>query len=209
MPPSLDEDLVQRIRTLGDHGDRRRLAGELFERHYERVALWCLRYADNREEARDLAQEVFMKAYQALDNFQGEAKFSTWLYVIARHHCINAIRSRREKFASQPVEEMAEEGLGSNQGDQPGIDEQIDLHASLTSLRRWMKQELDETERQVVTMHFVHEMPLQAITQRLRLSNASGAKAFVVSARRKLARAAARDHARQERSREEARGDLQ
>jgi DNA-directed RNA polymerase specialized sigma subunit len=49
-----------------------------------------------------------------------------------------------------------------------------------------MEQSLDELEKQVMTLHYGHEMRLDAITAQLGLTNASGAKAYIVSARRKL-----------------------
>jgi hypothetical protein len=52
-----------------------------------------------------------------------------------------------------------------------------------------MRDSLEEIEAEVMTLHYVHEMPLDAITRLLRLTNPSGAKAHVVNARRKLNRA--------------------
>ena len=51
-----------------------------------------------------------------------------------------------------------------------------------------MNKSLDETESKVITLHYVHELPLNSITRLLGLENQSGAKAFIVSARRKLER---------------------
>ena len=56
-------------------------------------------------------------------------------------------------------------------------------------VRKLMRESLNETEATVMTMHYVHELSLDAVTRLLDLTNASGAKAYVVSARRKLASA--------------------
>jgi DNA-directed RNA polymerase specialized sigma subunit len=56
-------------------------------------------------------------------------------------------------------------------------------------MRQLMRESLDETESRVMTLHYVHEMPLESVTRLLRLTNASGAKAHIVSGKRKLARA--------------------
>ena len=56
-------------------------------------------------------------------------------------------------------------------------------------VRQLMRESLDETEAKVMTMHYVDELPLDVVTRLLGLTNASGAKAYVVSARRKIARA--------------------
>ena len=65
-------------------------------------------------------------------------------------------------------------------------------------LREFLSVTLDPLERTVFTLHYGDEMPLDAITRLLRLDNASGAKAYIVSARRKLARATPRLRARGE-----------
>ena len=63
-------------------------------------------------------------------------------------------------------------------------------------MRQLLAESLDETERTVMTLHYGEEMPLDAITRTLKLANASGAKAYIVSARRKLNRAIERLKAR-------------
>lgn len=66
-------------------------------------------------------------------------------------------------------------------------------------MRGLLEDYLDDTERHVFTLHFGDDMPLDAITRLLGLSNASGAKAYIVSARRKLAKALERLRARETR----------
>ena len=79
-----DEELVKQFRLSTQAEAREQNVNELFRRNYARVARWCPRFADNRESAADLAQEVFAKAYQNLHSFQGQSKFTTWLFVIAK-----------------------------------------------------------------------------------------------------------------------------
>lgn len=86
-----DEDrrLVDRART----GDVR--AFEALVRRYERwVFTLALRMVGDRADAEDLAQEIFLKAYRGLPGFRGGSRFSTWLYAIASHHCLNHLASR-------------------------------------------------------------------------------------------------------------------
>ena len=52
------------------------------------------------DSAADLAQDVFLKAFERLDSYRGDSKFSTWLYSIARNHCMDEMRSR----AARPPE---------------------------------------------------------------------------------------------------------
>ncbi len=83
-----------------------------------------------------------------------------------------------------------------------GLDAELARRQKWDLARRWMEESLDETERKVVSLHFGDEMPMDAITRLLQLSNPSGAKAFVVSARRKLQESARRWKSRQESARE-------
>src|SRR5437868_679790 len=86
-----DEDLLAEAkRQTGDHRDA--LVNELFERHYERVARWSLRFTGNPDAAADLAQDVFVKAHRHLWSFKGSSRFSTWLYSIVRNESMNRVQ---------------------------------------------------------------------------------------------------------------------
>jgi RNA polymerase sigma-70 factor (ECF subfamily) len=159
----------------------------LFRRHRSRVALWCLRLTGDREAAADLAQDVFLKAFRYLDSYRAESKFSTWLYSITRNHCFNEIQSR----ARTPLE-AGDPVLLDLPDRAPGPHSQFERDSEAQLLRELMKGALDETESQVMNLHYVEELPLDAVSRLLHLGNASGAKAYVVSAKRKLARAVER-----------------
>ena len=73
-----------------------------------------------------------------------------------------------------------------------GPDAQLERESQARVLRDLMASTLTETESQVLSLHYAEELPLETITRLLKLENASGAKAFVVSARRKLERAVER-----------------
>jgi RNA polymerase sigma-70 factor (ECF subfamily) len=84
-----DRDLVDRARA-GETG-----AFETLVRRYQGwVFTLALRMVGDRAEAEDLAQDVFLKAYRGLRGFKGASRFSTWLYAIASHHCLNHLKAR-------------------------------------------------------------------------------------------------------------------
>jgi RNA polymerase sigma factor (sigma-70 family) len=91
--------------------ERAEFINELFRRNYALVARWCLRFASDRESAADLAQEVFAKAYQNFASFQGQSEFSTWLFSIARNHCLNFVKANARQ-ATQLRAEGDEDLLG-------------------------------------------------------------------------------------------------
>jgi RNA polymerase sigma factor (sigma-70 family) len=188
-----DEALIARYRAEADKSSAEEYLNELFRRHHVKVARWCLSVTGDRESAADLAQEVCVKAYQNLSYFKGQSKFSTWLYSITRNHCLNAVRSRANA-PEMDSDELVMETLPDMSSDSPLASVERKQQAEIA--RQLINETLEETEKAVFTLHFGEELPLDAITRMLNLDNASGAKAYLVSAKRKLDRAAKRWKAR-------------
>lgn len=184
-PPLSDEQLVEEYRQALPSA-RTQLADELFARYYERVARWCFRFTGDRDAASDLAQDVFLKAHRHLQSFQGNSRFGTWLYSIVRNESIN-----RFQRAGPPLED-ASVVLAEVPSLEAGPEEIASDNSRARRLYEFLADTLDEKERTVFTLHYGDDMPLDAITRLLGLENASGAKAFIVSARRKLSRAVER-----------------
>lgn len=67
----------------------------LISRYQNLVFSIILKYTDSREDAEELSQDVFVKAYRSLADFRGDAKFSTWLYTIANTTCITFVRKKK------------------------------------------------------------------------------------------------------------------
>lgn len=187
-----DEELLTEFRRASADA-RRPIVDELFARHYERVARWCYRFSGDRDAAADLAQEVFLKAYKHLDTFRGASRFSTWLYSIVRNESYN----RLQRIAAIPAEED-EDALVAVPTRDAGPEEIAERDSRARHLHEFLASTLDETERVVFTLHYGDDLPLDSITRLLKLDNVSGAKAYLVSAKRKLARAVQRLRARGE-----------
>jgi RNA polymerase sigma-70 factor, ECF subfamily len=188
-----DEALISTYRAESGRAGSEEYVNELFRRHHVKVARWCLSFTGDRESAADLAQEICTKAYQSLPSFKGESKFSTWLFSIARFHCLNAVRARSRQPMVSSEEDVVDvlPDLGSND---PHSNLERQQAADLA--RQLLNEALDETEKVIFTLHFGEDVPLDAITRVLNLENASGAKAYVVSAKRKLERVVSRWKAR-------------
>src|SRR5579871_5184542 len=73
----------------------RQLFSELVTRYQSYVFTLVLRFTDNREDAEEISQDVFVKSYRSLADFRGDAKFSTWLYTIVRTSCITFLRKKK------------------------------------------------------------------------------------------------------------------
>ena len=98
MPMSLgnsdeDADLVDRY-LAGDMS----AFDELMIRYERQIYRVCYRFVENREDAMDLAQEVFIKAFEHLGSFRRESSLKTWLYRIAMNHCINHLKKHSQDF---------------------------------------------------------------------------------------------------------------
>jgi RNA polymerase sigma-70 factor (ECF subfamily) len=177
-----DDELIACYRLAPETEASRALIDELFRRHQARVVAWCYRLTGDRVNAVDLAQDVFAKAWTRLDTFRADSKFTTWLYVIVRNRWRDELRARQARPREAPETEMtdaepfiANEALAT-----------LTAHDARTLVRRLMDDALDEMEQQVMTLHYAHEMTLDAITAALGLTNPSGAKSYIVSARRKM-----------------------
>ena len=187
-----DEELLERYRAESRPSSAQAHINELFRRHHAKVASWCLSITGDVNTATDMAQEVFLKAFQRLDSFRGDSKFTTWLYSIARYHCLDELRSRRarpQEDVEAPIDEIEDLSAG-------GIFADIERRESREILQQLIRESLDETETKAMTLHYVHELPLDAVSRMLGLTNPSGAKAHIVSARRKLKQSLARRQSR-------------
>jgi len=82
--------------------------------HQDRVYAFCARMLSDREDAFDMAQEVFLSAYRNLDTFRGDSALSTWLLRIAANRCLNRIRQRKTAAGREtpwPVSQEDGEGM--------------------------------------------------------------------------------------------------
>jgi RNA polymerase sigma-70 factor (ECF subfamily) len=176
-----DDQLIAAYREGWERRTRNEAAEELFRRHQPRILRWCCRFTRDRESAFDLAQEILLRAYRNLDHYRGECRFSTWLYVIARNVCFSALQKR----AAEPA--WVGRGIALDLADASAdVHEAVEREQSRS--RQWalIFRTLDRTEARVMLLHYGQEVPLEAVSRMLGLTNKSGAKAYIVSARRKL-----------------------
>jgi RNA polymerase sigma-70 factor (ECF subfamily) len=104
----VDNDIISRV-LQGEQA----LYAQLVKRYQNFVFTIVLRYTNNREDAEEIAQDVFVKAYCSLADFRGESKFSTWLYTIATTTCITFLRKKKMPIHSLDTEQVFE--LADNQ----------------------------------------------------------------------------------------------
>jgi RNA polymerase sigma-70 factor (ECF subfamily) len=179
-----DEELIEHYQAAEGPAAGEPFLNILFQRHRARVASWCYYITGDTNSAVDLAQEVFIKVFQGLRSFRRGSKFTTWLYSITRNQCLDELRARKRQIDEVPAPPDETEDSGATTPDLA-----IEQRESRDLLASLIRESLDETETRVMTLHYVHELPLDAVSRVLGLTNESGAKAYVVNARRKLKRA--------------------
>lgn len=97
---SEDEQLVEQVRRGAPDAFE-----ALYRRHASRIFGLALRMLQNRADAEDAVQEIFLQAYDKLPSFEGRAAFGTWLYRLGVNRCLDHLRSRqaKEQARSQPL----------------------------------------------------------------------------------------------------------
>jgi|AGTN01.2.fsa_nt_gi RNA polymerase sigma factor, sigma-70 family len=83
--------------------------GQLVERYQHQLYDLIFRMLNNREDARDVSQEIFMKVFRSLDKFRYESKFSTWLYRVATNHCLDFLRKKKREKERYAIRESPPE----------------------------------------------------------------------------------------------------
>jgi len=87
----------------------------IVERHRRSVYQICYRFVGNHEDASDLSQETFVKAWRGLRGFKGQAQLSTWLYRIAVNTCLNRVQAK-----ALPTETIENDAFEDTTADDPG-----------------------------------------------------------------------------------------
>ena len=153
-----EEGLLKRIAE-----GERELFGELVLRHQDFIFSVVSKYVRLEEEARDLTQEVFLKAYENLEKFRGESKVSSWLYRIAANLSLNwsERRAGRETQLDDGVAEAIPENASL-------ADEIYERELALARIAEAL-EEMPEKYRAVIKLHYFEDKSYQEIAGALGL----------------------------------------
>jgi RNA polymerase sigma-70 factor (ECF subfamily) len=117
---------------------------ELVRKHQDRIYSLCYRMLGDSAEAEDVAQEVFLAVHKHLPRFRGDCRLSTWLYRVAKNHCLNRIkyRERRETVDDSELNQVDSHQIDAGHISRPerpdqallGAEERTRVHAALKQL---------------------------------------------------------------------------
>ncbi|MEZ4448119.1 MAG: sigma-70 family RNA polymerase sigma factor [Nannocystaceae bacterium] len=162
-----DRRLIRRIKA----GDERAFQ-ELVATYQNRIFGLVYRMINNRQEAEDLAQDVFLTVYRAIGTYRGEGRFYTWLYRVASNHCKNRIKYLKGRHFNTrlDVDDHAEAQMPSGQGGAlHSLQSQVPGPEQMTEgnrLQRAIQREiaaLDEEHRLLIVLRDIEGMTYQDI----------------------------------------------
>ena len=152
----------------------------IVDRHKDKAYNLAFRICGNKEEAEEIAQDSFLKAYRSLGGFKMKSSFATWLYRIVYNTAISNVRIKKKGILSLedfPVD--ATDFIGSNTSEEEAEKEYIG------SLINFALQKITEEERGLITLFYFEEMSSEEITEVTGISK-SNIKVKLFRARRKM-----------------------
>ena len=162
------------------NGDARAFS-TLVERYKHMVFTLAAKILKNHEEAEEVAQDVFVKAYSALSSFKGDSKFSTWLYKIAYYRSLDYLKKQKRSLHTSSIDSDTEYHLSN-------LEEEVDkLEAK--ERKQAIKSavdELPENDAVVITLHYFEELSLKEIAEIMNIE-ANTVKVRLFRSRKRLA----------------------
>ncbi len=156
------------VRRLKDRDER--AFSELIESNGDRVFNLCFRLLGNREEAEDLAQDVFITVFKKIDTFQGDSKLSTWIYRIASNLSKNRIRylAVRHDRSKAEFDETVDASAAAAALTSPNQAKSPDAHVEGQQLEGIMQAaiaELEEDHRLLIVLRDIEELSYEEICE--------------------------------------------
>lgn len=180
--PATERHVIQRAGALDGAPATPSLAADLdhlFAAHEDRVYRLCLRMVGDPNRARELTQETLLVAWKRIDEFEGRARFGTWIHSIARNLCFNAIKKRKEL--------LSEDGILEAGSPEAGVFSQLRQAERKEVVLQAAAAVLTDQEQEAVWLRYGEGVGQDDITRIMGLEG-SGARGLLQRCRRKLTR---------------------
>ena len=164
----LDTELMIRVKE-GDGAS----FGVLLDKHRSPVVHFLYRMVQNHAVAEELAQEVFLRVYRSRSTYEPTAKFTTWLFRIATHLALNALRDgKNERLQERLDDDSSDMPIRQVSDLRPSVEQSLVYQAKLDEVRRAIAA-LPEKQRAAVLMHKYEEMEYTQIARVLSCSESA------------------------------------
>ena len=153
----------------------------LVDRYKDLVFTLAIGMLKNREEAEEVSQDTFLKAYRSLAKFKGDSKFSTWLYKVAYNTCLDRIKKNKRKFNEVAIDEFTEHQIKT-------IDnalESLERNEHKETIQKCL-QMLPSEDGFLLTLYYYEDLSLEEISKIVCIES-NTAKVKLFRARKKLA----------------------
>ena len=130
---------------------------QLVERYQNYVFTLVHRMVEGREDAEEISQDIFIKAYRSLADFRGDSKFSTWLYTIARTSSITFLRKKKLNIVSMDNEKTFIQAENQESGFKANMIEQKSRHGIINEAIKMLSTD----DAQVITLFYKGEQTLE------------------------------------------------
>lgn len=137
----------------------------LVNKYKDMIFTLAVRMVGNREDAEEVAQDTFVKAYKALDTFKGTSKFSTWLYRIVYNTSLDCIKKNKRVIYSEHIDEIHESDIGVMQDAMS----YLEAKEKKQTIEKALLQ-LPEEERVLLTLFYFEELSLKEISEIVKIS---------------------------------------
>jgi RNA polymerase sigma-70 factor (ECF subfamily) len=158
-----EERLIERLRQR-DEG----AFNELVRLHQASVFRQLLRVIGDAAEAEDLAQEVFVTVFKAIDTFRGNSRLATWIHRIAQNHARNRLKyhGRHKRRGDAPLEETTEESVAVPETGSrlPRPDHQVEAHQAELQIRLAITQ-LEPEQRTLIVLRDLENLTYEEIQE--------------------------------------------
>lgn len=139
-------------------GDQQAYA-EIVNRYKSYVFTLAIRFTKNREDAEEVSQDIFIKAFRYLKDFRGDSKFSTWLYTIVNTTCITFLRKKKLEIHSLDNEKVFEVADNQDSGMRANLIEQKSRVAMVNNAINLLSTD----DAEIITLFYKNEQTLDEI----------------------------------------------
>lgn len=140
----------------------------LIDRYKDMIFSLAFKMVKNREEAEEISQDTFIKAYKNLSKFKGESKFSTWIYKIGYRSCLDSLKKQKEKYNTDTIDEITINKIKGT----TDILETIERKERALIIEKCLDK-LPQDERSILWFFYFEELSLKEIVEITSLSQAN------------------------------------